>query len=113
MARPKKAATEPKKTVEETIAESRTVETLEQNTGQTETVNDEQVVVRPDVSRMFAPRAIFDTSGTAGEADHDLYRTAAVYDKDIKRMEEVPEHLQKQLDSAQSMDAIMDEAYRP
>lgn len=96
------------------IAGPATVDTLEhEGTGVVVEEDGAEVLVRPDVSRLYASRAVFDTSGTAGKADHDLFRTAAVWDKEIKQMDEVPEHLQKQLDSSQNLDSIMGDAYRP
>lgn len=99
--------------VVEPIAPAATVDTLPTEAGVTLEEDGQPVLVRPDVSRLYASRAVFDTSGTAGKADHDLFRTAAVWDKEIKQMEEVPEHLQKQLDSTQNLDSIMGDAYRP
>lgn len=96
------------------IAGPATVDTLEhEGTGVVVEEDGAEVLVRPDVSRLYASRAVFDTSGTAGKADHDLFRTAAVWDKEIKQMDEVPDHLQKQLDSSQNLDSIMGDAYRP
>lgn len=96
------------------IAGPATVDTqVHEGTGTVVEEDGAEVLVRPDVSRLYASRAVFDTSGTAGKADHDLFRTAAVWDKEIKQMDEVPDHLQKQLDSSQNLDSIMGDAYRP
>lgn len=99
--------------VEEPVVEDDpTVEEIVGSSGTTDTLTEYPGHVHLDVSRLFAIRGHLDTSGTAGEADHDILRTAATWDHKINTMEEVPEHLQKHLDGSQSLEKIKEQAYR-
>lgn len=76
----------------------------------------DQELVYPDFGRMVGQRAVFDTSGTAGEADHDMRVAYPIFDERVKKDYEegvIPEHLQKQLDGPHSLDNIYNDAYRP
>lgn len=67
---------------------------------------------RVDPTRLIAHRAVFDTSGTAGPADHDVRRSTAAWDRDVLALEEdVPEHLKKYIDGPEGLPAIADAAY--
>lgn len=59
-------------------------------------------------SQLTGARAVFDTSGTAGAADHDLRRHSAAFDKLAEDRDEVQPHLEKYLESEEGYRAIVD-----
>lgn len=64
----------------------------------------------PPVSlgHLSASRAVFDTSGTAGAADHDIRRASAAFDELAEARDEVPPHLEKYLESDEGYKKIVD-----
>jgi hypothetical protein len=67
---------------------------------------------RVDPTRLTSARAVFDTSGTAGPADHDVRRASAAWDRDLLATEEeIPEHLKKYVDSPEGLPHMIQNAY--
>jgi hypothetical protein len=60
-----------------------------------------------DTSNLIAQRAVFDTSGVAGEADHDMRRAYPAYDLDALDRQDVPEHLAKYIVSDEGLPAVL------
>ena len=57
---------------------------------------------------LYSSRAVVDTSGTAGPADHDIRRGTAAFDKLAEDRDEVPEHLRKYVDSDEGYHKIVE-----
>jgi hypothetical protein len=67
---------------------------------------------RVDPTRLIGQRAVFDTSGTAGPADHDVRRASAAWDRDILATEEdIPDHLKKYVDGPEGLPHMIKNAY--